>query len=157
MGSKHQRTLPFKLFPLWFLLRLCKMSTSSEPEVVIYGLQNYQQIVEAWREIVTNGYRSPAVVTLLTGFRETPACEGCCHNANCFSGITPEVLAYFYLRSTGEIAERPDYEWGCKHPDLIFGRDRIFRSQVQIEFQEVDWNKGFTCRGCMCISGTQAF
>ena len=81
--------------------------------------------------------------------QDVPACTDDHHNENCGSGMNMALLEYAHLRSIGAIPERPYEHWGCDSPREKEQIELYHRSSVRVAFRPVDWQNGYTGRGCM--------
>lgn len=81
--------------------------------------------------------------------QDVPACTDDHHNKNCGSSMEMALMEYAHLRSIGAIPERPYEHWGCDS-QLRKERYELYeKCFVRVAFRPVDWQSGYTGRGCM--------
>ena len=81
--------------------------------------------------------------------QDVPACTKDHHNKNCGSVMDIALMEYYYLRSKGVIPERPYEHWGCDTPIKKATIEYYEKCTARVAFRPVNWQSGYTGRGCM--------
>ena len=81
--------------------------------------------------------------------QDVPACTDDHHNKNCGSCMDMPLMEYAHLRSIGAIPERPYEHWGCDSQPRKEQYEFYEKCHVRVAFRPVNWESGYTGRGCM--------